>query len=94
MDVFLLIYLAYRISLLAAKKGEPKNKWILTLVIGWVVGELIGVTIGLMIFEKENIFSWALVGLGLALTSYFLIFNKLEKLPDNSNDDINNIGNN
>ena len=94
MDILLLIYLAFRINLLSKRKGAQVRKWIVNLVVGWVFGEIIGAGVGIIIFGIEDKFSWTLIGFGVALTVYFLIFNQLEKLPDIKNDDINNIGNN
>ena len=93
MDIILLIFLAIRIGRLAETKGKPAGKWRLNLILAWIVGEMIGATIGIAIFGQDNIISWALIGLGCALTSYYLINNHLLKMPDSVNDyDINNIG--
>ncbi len=93
MDIILLIFLAIRIGRLAEKKGKPAGKWRLNLVLAWIIGEIIGATIGIAIFGQENMFSWALIGLGCAVSTYFLINNHLTKMPDSVNeDDINNIG--
>ena len=92
MDIILLIFLAYRIGLLAEQKGEQKSKWRLILVLGWIFGEMIGAGIGLAIFEKEDTFSWALLGLAFAGSAYFLIADYLSKMPNKNDNGINNIG--
>jgi hypothetical protein len=49
--------------------------------------------VGYLFFGKENYFSINLVGFMFAITSYFIIKSRLNKLPDeNIDDDINNIG--
>lgn len=92
MDIILLLFLCYRISKLAAKKGLPKSKWIVMLILAWVSGELIGATIGFIIFGK-NLFYLALIALGVAGTFYFKINDYLKSLPDKIEDDKNNIEN-
>lgn len=88
MDIILLIYLAFKIGKLAAKKGERKSRWITMLVLAWISGELIGGTIGLIIFGKDNLFSIALIALGVAGTFYFKINDFLQSKPDKNNDEI------
>jgi F0F1-type ATP synthase assembly protein I len=91
MDIILLIFLAFKISNLAAKKGEQRNKWVMRLVFLFVMGELIGAGIGYLIFGIENLIPIALIGLGVAGTFYFMIFNYLNNLPDKIEKDINEI---
>jgi hypothetical protein len=91
MDIILLIFLAYKISNLAAKKGEKRKKWVILLVLTWVSGEIVGASIGLVIFGKDNLFSIALLALGVAGTFYFKINDYLNNLPDKIEKDINEI---
>jgi hypothetical protein len=94
LDIILLIILAIQIGKLARRKGLKPGLWRLYLVLGWLALELVGVIIGILIFGQDNLFSVVLVGIGFAITSYFLIKAHLEKLPDHDYDDeINNIGN-
>ena len=90
MDILLLIYLAFRINLLAKKKGQQERKWAVNLVVGWIFGEMIGAGIGIVIFGKENMFSWALIGFGVALTIYFLIYNHLSRMSNINHNENNN----
>jgi hypothetical protein len=62
-------------------------------VVSWIITEIIGFMLGLMIFGKDNLISVMLVGLTFAITSYFIIKAQLNKLPDQDlDDDINNFG--
>ncbi len=79
MDIIALIFLAMEIGKLATTKGLSSKKWIINLVLAWVLGELIGGYVGIIIFGKENSFSWLLIAWGVALTSYFVIKNHLLK---------------
>ena len=91
-EIFTLIFLAQKIGALAASKGLPAGRWKLYLVLGWIVLEMIGVVIGVAIFGLDNWVSWMLVGIGFALGAYFIIRNYLSNLPDQFEDDIDNIG--
>ena len=69
--------------------------WKIYTIVSWLISEILGFIVALMIFEKDNIISIVLVGFLFAITSYFIIKAQLNKLPDqNSEDDINNIGRN
>ncbi len=82
MDVIVLIFLAIEIGKLATKKGLSSTRWVINLVLAWVLGELTGGVIGIFIFGKDNIFSWLLIAWGVALSSYFFIKNYLIKQPN------------
>jgi len=93
LDLIILFFLAREIGRLAAKKGLKPGTWRLYTVVGWLITEIIGIFIGLMIFDKDNLFSIAMIGIAFAITSYFIIKAQLNKLPDYFDDDINNMGN-
>ncbi len=94
MDIIILIFLAIKIGKLATSKGLPAGKWKLYLVLAWIAGEFVGAFIGVSIFGADNQVSWILIAIGCALTSYFILYNYLKKLPDVIDDnEINNIGN-
>jgi hypothetical protein len=82
MDVIVLIFLAIEIGKLATKKGLSSTKWIIRLVVFWILGELTGAIIGINIFGKDNMFSWLVLAWGVALSSYFVIKNYLVKMPN------------
>jgi hypothetical protein len=93
LEIIVLIFLTREIGRLALQKGLHKTRWKLYTVLGWIIAEVLGVIIGIMIFGKENIFSVVLVGLALAVTSYFMIKANLNKRPDaDLDDDINKLG--
>ena len=95
LEIIALIFLTKEIGRIAHDKGLRPVTWKIYTVLGWIVSEIIGVIVGVMIFGKDNLFSIILVGLTFAITSYFIIKAQLNKLPDQGfDDDINNIGNN
>lgn len=92
-EIIALIFLTREIGKLAHDKGLKPVPWKIYTVTGWIITEIIGIIVGIMIFGKGNLFSIILVGFTFAITSYFIIKAQLNKLPDDSFDnDINNIG--
>ena len=95
LEIIALIFLTKEIGRLAHDKGLKPGTWKIYTVAGWILSEIIGIVVGVMIFGKDNLFSIVMVGIAFAVTSYFIIKAQLNKLPDQSfDDDINNIGNN
>ena len=94
LEIIILIFITREIGRLAQSKGLKSGTWKIYTVVGWVLSEIIGIIVGIMIFGKDNLFSIAMVGIAFAVTSYFIIKAQLNKLPDYFDDDINNIGNN
>jgi hypothetical protein len=94
LELIALIFLTREIGKLAEEKGLKPLTWKIYTIISWIVTEIIGIIVGVMLFGKDNLFSVVLVGLTFAITSYFIIKAQLNKLPDqNFDDDINNLGN-
>jgi hypothetical protein len=93
LEIIVLIFLAREIGRLAIKKGVNPTRWKIYTVAGWIITEIIGLYVGLIIFGQNNLFSVILIGYAFAITSYFIIKAQLNKLPDSGvDDDINNIG--
>jgi hypothetical protein len=93
LDLIILFFLAREIGRLAFKKGLKSITWRIYTAVAWIISEIIGLMVGFLFFDKDNLFSIGMVGLTFAITSYFIIKAQLNKLPDYE-DDINNIGNN
>ncbi|MGH2564256.1 MAG: hypothetical protein ACRDE5_07075 [Ginsengibacter sp.] len=94
LDLIILFFLTKEIGKLARQKGLKPSTWKIYTVAGWLVFEIIGLFIGLLIFGNDNLFSAVLIALAFAVTSYFIIKAQLNKLPDYFDDNIDNIGNN
>ena len=93
LEIIALIFMTRDIGKLAASKGLKPLTWKIYTVLAWIVFEIWGFMVALMFFEKDNLFSIMMVGLMFAVTSYFLIKARLNKLPDNRfDDDIENLG--
>lgn len=93
LEIIALIFLTKEIGKIAATKGLKPTKWKIYTIIAWLISEIIGVVVGVMIFGADNVVSVILVGITFAITSFFIIKAQLNKLPDESfDDDINNVG--
>jgi hypothetical protein len=95
LEIIALIFITREVGKLAEAKGLKPFIWKIYTITGWIVSEVLGVFVGVIIFGTDNIISVMLIGLTFAITSYFIIKAQLNKLPDQHfDDDINNIGNN
>ena len=90
-DLLVLIFLTREIGRLAFRKGLKPLTWRIYNVLGWLLFEIIGIIAGVVIFGIDNLISINLMGFAFAITSYFLIKARLNKLPD-VDDDIDNFG--
>jgi hypothetical protein len=92
LEIFAIIFLSGKIGDLAIYKNQPKGKWKAIFIIGWILAEVLGAFIGYFIFQ--SLFPAVLVGMGCAVSVYFIIKNYLQNLPDADDYDIQNIGSN
>lgn len=93
LDLIILFFLTKEIGKIAVQKGLKPFFWKIYTIAAWIISEVVGIVIGIMLFGVDNLFSIILVGFTFAITSYFLIKAQLNRLPDKTfDDDINNIG--
>jgi hypothetical protein len=92
LEIIALVFLTREIGRLAIKKGLKPISWKIYTIAGWILSEILGLMVGIMIFGEDNLFSVMMIGIAFAITSYFIIKAQLNKMPD-FDDDINRIGN-
>ena len=93
LEIIILFFLTKKIGLLAASKGLSPGRWKFNLVLAWIVAELLGAVVAIAVFGKDNLFSSLLMAIACATSTYFIISNYLNKLPDViDEEDLNNIG--
>ena len=92
LEIVALYFLTKQMGKMASDKGLKPGAWKFYTILAWIVGELIGVIIGISIFGKDNLFSIVLVGIAGAFTGYLYIKSLLSKKPDVLDDDMNNMG--
>ena len=87
LEIIALIFLTREIGKIADRKGLNRSRWKFYTVIAWLISEIIGVSFGIAIFSKDNLFSIMILGIIFAVTSFYIIRAQLEKLPDQQHDD-------
>ena len=93
LEIIALIFLTREIGKLAISKGLKPLNWKVYTVLAWIFFEIWGFMVALLFFDIENLISIMLVGLMFAVTGYFWIRGRLNRMPDNRyNDDIDNLG--
>ena len=93
LEIIALIFITREIGKIAASKGLKPLTWKIYTVLAWIIFEIWGFMVALIFFDKDNLFSIMMVGLMFAITSYFWIKARLNKIPDNRlDDDINKMG--
>jgi multisubunit Na+/H+ antiporter MnhG subunit len=92
-EIIALVILVMHIGKVAERKKQPKVKWQVLTVVGWVLAEAIGVMFGLMFFGTGNLIGLMLLGLVSAVGGYLIVKAQLDKYPDNLDNDIDQIGN-
>ncbi|MEO6948942.1 MAG: hypothetical protein ABI123_04880 [Ginsengibacter sp.] len=89
-DIVALIFITRDIGRIAERKGLKPFRWKMYSILGWLSFELIGLMFAFDFFAKDDYFSLLMVGLIFAFTSYVIIRNILNKLPDHQ--DVDEIG--
>ncbi len=93
-EIVVLYFLTKEIGNLAVRKGLKSGLWKFYMVAGWILMEIFGAFVGVVIFGPGNFISILLVAIAFAVTSYFYLKANLNKRPDTDfDDDIHNIGN-
>lgn len=92
LEIIALIFLSKEIGNIAATKGLKPALWKFYMVLAWISGEILGITVGFMIFQVDNIISIMLIGIAGGITGYLFIKNSLLKKPDHRDEDIEHIG--
>lgn len=91
-EIIALIVLCIKNGKLAAQKGLKPGIWKLYTVLAWIVTEMMGVILGIVLFGQENLIGIMSLGLVSAFGGYLFIKATLDKKPDSFEEDINRIG--
>lgn len=82
LEIIALYFLTQHNGKIAERKGLKPLTWKLNTIFAWLIGEIIGVMIGLRIFGINNLLLIMLVALPCAFAGFHIIKNTLEKKPD------------
>ena len=91
-EIVALFILCRKNGNLAKQKGLPHRRWWLNTIAAWIIGEMVGVFLGLALFGQGNLPGLMALALVSAFGGYLLIRSILEKKPDSLEDDINKVG--
>ena len=79
-EIILLFFLSKKMGDLAIEKGLSPGRWKLYTVLSWIVFQLLGTIVGVMLFgfDKNNI--WGLMGFAIvsAFGGYLFVRKRLE----------------
>ncbi len=87
-EIVALIFIAREMGRLAAQKGLKPLTWKIYSITAWLVFEIIGLFVGFMFFDFENLFSVSIVGLMFAFTGYLIVKKQLTDMPDKNDDEL------
>jgi hypothetical protein len=90
LEIIALVFLTKNMGNLASQKGLKPGPWKLYTVLAWIVAEVFGVILGSILFQ--NIAASMLIGIGLAVASYFTVKTILSNKPDAMDIEIDQIG--
>lgn len=91
-EIIALIILVIYIGKVAVRKGEKPVKWQVRIILYWIIAEISGFILGILIFGTGNLIGLMLLGLISAVGGYLLVKSQLDKMPDSMDDDIDRIG--
>jgi hypothetical protein len=89
LDILILIFLCIRIRKIVEAKGYNKVSWTVRTVVVWIVFEMIGMTISLLL--QKDILIVLLSGILCAIGGYLIIQNLALRLPDQKNSSSGNL---
>lgn len=82
LEIVALYFLTVHNGRIAERKGLPPRTWKLNTIFAWLIGEMIGVLIGMRLFGIDNILSIMLIALPCAFAGFHLVKYTLEQKPD------------
>lgn len=82
LEIISLILITRHIGKLAEAKGQQPGRWKVISILIFFGLEIMGCIISLIFFAPDNLVSIGLTGFAFGITSYPLLKNYLEKLPD------------
>jgi hypothetical protein len=91
-EIIVLYFLTKSIGTTAVKKGLPPARWKIMTVVAWLVFEMTGLMLGIILFGTGNPINLILFGLVCAFGGYLTIRYILENKPDDKSNDADSIG--
>lgn len=73
LEIIALIFLGGQMGKMAIRKGQKPGMWKLYTVLAWIGGEVIGILISIMAFNKEDYMGMLPLALAGALGGYLIV---------------------
>ncbi len=86
-EIILLFILGRNIKRTAEAKAQPSTRWILMLILNWLLFEFFMIGVATLIFGNDNIFAIMPLALAGGLCGYWLTYAQLKNMPDESQED-------
>ena len=91
-EIIALYFLCKHIGKMAIRKGERKGKWILATIGAWIAAEFLGMFLAIILLGADNMVGILLIGIMSAIGGYLIVKAQLEKIPDDYEDEIDQMG--
>ncbi|MFN8250857.1 MAG: hypothetical protein U0V75_03160 [Ferruginibacter sp.] len=92
LEILALIFLTRNIGNITIQKGLKSGTWKLYTVLAWFGAEILGIVAGFALGGEDGFALAFLLGIGFALSSFFILRASLKKRPDAMDEEINSIG--
>jgi hypothetical protein len=86
LEIIAIILLAGQIGRMAVRKGQKPGLWKFYLVLAWIGGEIIGVFIAVVAFNKNDYLGVLPMGIMGAVGGYLIVRATLSNMPDKPDD--------
>ena len=83
LEILALVFLSRDIGNIAERKGLKRGWWRFYTVLAWIIGEIIGVVVALLIFQTEEVsVAIYLFAIAFAVGGYFVVKTIVSRKPD------------
>jgi hypothetical protein len=85
LEIIAIVLLSLKMGKLAVRKGLKKAPWVFYTVIAWIIGEVLGIFLSVLIFDSATYLEVLPMAIAGAVGGYLLIHYILNKKPDADN---------
>jgi uncharacterized membrane protein YfcA len=84
LEILLLFFLTRNIGELALRKGLPPVRWKIYTILAWILFEVIGTLLGILLFgfDPSDFFGLMMFAVAVAFGGYLFVRRILESKPD------------
>ena len=82
LEIIALVFLSKNIADIAERKGLKRGWWRFYTVAAWIVAEIIGIVVAILVVQTEEPLALYPFAIGFAVGSYFILRAVLSRKPD------------